>query len=192
MKSTKSIFWSFLLLLVLASVYRIFPNRPFGFAPQWAIALFAGMMIRDRKWALAVPVLSLFLSDVLYQLLFLGGASRIPGFYDGQWQNYALFALLALLASLIRKVRIWNLLFAGLFLPTIYFILSNLILWAGWSGTRGLGRPKTWDGLVQCYADAVPFYRMSVLATLFFSALIFGSWYLLSRRNPKAIPVEGI
>ena len=74
---------------------------------------------------------------------------------------------------------------ASLAAPTIYFILSNFILWAGWTGTRGLGRPKTFDGLLLCYNDAIPFYRTSLYATVIFSAILFGAYYLIRKNSLK-------
>src|SRR5450755_3495293 len=94
MKSSKIIVWSFLLLVIIAALYRIIPGRPYGFAPQWAMAVFAGAVIKDKKWAFIIPVLSMFISDLFYQVLYIGGFSSIPGFYEGQWQNYLLFTLL--------------------------------------------------------------------------------------------------
>lgn len=184
-KSNKSIGWSLALLIVIAAVYRVIPDRPFGFAPQWAMAVFAGAVIKDRKWALALPVLSMFISDLLYQALYLNGFSAIPGFYDGQWQNYILFALLTCIGFMMKKLNVLNIFLASLAAPTVYFILSNLVLWAGWSGTRGLGRPKTWEGLLLCYNDALPFYRNSLAATLVFSAVLFGAYYLLRKNSAR-------
>ena len=84
MKSSYKIIWSFLLLVVIAALYRIIPGRPYGFAPQWAMAVFAGAVIKDRKWAFIIPMLSMFISDLLYQILYIGGLTRIPCFYEGQ------------------------------------------------------------------------------------------------------------
>ena len=61
MKSNNKIVWSFLLLVLIAALYRIIPGRPYGFAPQWAMAVFAGAVIKDKKWALIIPVLSMFI-----------------------------------------------------------------------------------------------------------------------------------
>jgi hypothetical protein len=187
MRWNKSILISLLLMTLVAALYRIIPGRPYGFAPQWAIAVFAGAVIRDRKWAFIMPVISMFLSDLLFQVLYLKGMSAIPGFYDGQWQNYLLFALMAAFGMMIRKFRPLSIFLASLGAPSAYFILSNFVLWAGWSGTRGFGRPKTFGGLIQCYNDALPFYPASVAATVLFSAILFGTFYLIGRRSSTAL-----
>lgn len=183
MKLNKSIVLPFLLLIILFAVYRIIPNRPPGFAPQWAMAIFAGAVIKNKKWAFALPVLSMLISDIIYQALYVNGLSSIQGFYDGQWQNYLLFALLVVIGFAIKKINVQNIFIASLIAPTVYFILSNFVLWAGWSGTRGLGRPKTFNGLMMCYTDAIPFYKTSLIATVVFSAILFGTYYFISKKQ---------
>ncbi|HLK27560.1 MAG TPA: DUF6580 family putative transport protein [Puia sp.] len=185
MKLNKSVIWTLILLTVVAALYRVIPNRPWGFAPQWAMAVFAGAAIKDKKWAFIIPVLSMFISDVLYQILYMNGLTPISGFYDGQWQNYLLFAMLAVFGMMIKKINVVNVFAASLAAPTVYFILSNLILWAGWSGTRGLDRPKTFSGLMECYTDALPFYKTSLIATVVFSAVLFGSYYFITKKQTK-------
>jgi hypothetical protein len=176
MKSSKSIIWSFILLVIVAALYRIIPGRPYGFAPQWAMAVFAGAVIKDKKWAFIIPVLSMFISDLLYQALYMGGMSTIQGFYEGQWQNYILFTLLVFVGFAVKKLNVIQIATASVAAPTIYFLISNFLVWASNGVVRGLDRPKTLNGLLLCYTDGIPFYKMSILATLVFSAILFGSF----------------
>jgi hypothetical protein len=184
MTPSKNIVWSFLLLIIIAAVYRIIPGRPYGFAPQWAMAIFAGAVIRDKKWAFIMPVLSMFISDLLYQVLYIGGMTDMQGFYEGQWQNYLLFTLLVFVGFAIRKLNVTQITIASFAAPTLYFLVSNFLVWASNGVTRGLDRPKTFSGLILCYGDGIPFYKMSILATLVFSAVLFGSFLFI--RNYQA------
>jgi hypothetical protein len=188
MNPSKNIIWSFLLLVIVAALYRIIPGRPFGFAPQWAMAVFAGAVIKDKKWAFIMPVLSMFVSDLLYQVLYLGGISNMPGFYEGQWQNYLLFTLLVLVGVAIKKLNVLQIGAASVIAPTLYFLVSNFLVWASNGAIRGLDRPKTFNGLLLCYSDGIPFYKMSILATLVFSTILFGSYILA--RNYRAVGRE--
>ncbi|MBX3239377.1 MAG: hypothetical protein KIT80_19000 [Chitinophagaceae bacterium] len=176
MKSFSRILILLTILIVVAALYRIVPGRPYGFAPQIAIALFAGTMVKDRKWAFALPILSMFLSDLIYEVLYRSGVSPIQGFYEGQFTNYILFALLTFIGFAIKKISVLGVMLASLVGPTIYFLLSNSLVWL--NGT-GLQRPKTWEGLMMTLADGLPFYRNSLYGTLFFSALLFGIYFLL-------------
>jgi hypothetical protein len=178
MNSSKNIVWSFILLVIVAALYRVIPGRPFGFAPQWAMAVYAGAVIKDKRWAFALPVLSMFVSDLFYQVLYMGGISDMPGFYEGQWQNYLLFTLLVFVGIAIKKLNVFRIVAASVAAPTLYFLVSNFLVWASNGATRGLNRPKDFNGLMLCYVDGIPFYKMSILATLVFSAILFGSFIL--------------
>ena len=181
MKDKRSIFISLLLLVIVASLYRVIPGRPFGFAPQYAMAIFGGaVFIRDKKWAFALPLLSMFISDALYEVLYHLGVTTIQGFYEGQWLNYLLFALLTTIGFLLKKINVVNVLLASLAAPTVYFLLSNFFVWLGGGG---LQRPKTFDGLLMCYNDALPFYPNSLYATVIFSVVLFGGYYFLMNNN---------
>ncbi|MFT3933449.1 MAG: hypothetical protein QM726_07545 [Chitinophagaceae bacterium] len=189
MKSNKSLILTLLALIVIAALYRIIPNRPWGFAPQIAMAVFGGAVIKDRKWAFALPVFSMFLSDLLYQGLYSAGITSIYGFYDGQWLNYVLFALMVFIGFAIKnKITIINVVAASLGAAVAFFLLSNFITWSGLMGAelRGLNRPFTFSGLLQAYADGIPFFKGSLEGTLFFAAILFGTHYLLTKNNTAA------
>jgi hypothetical protein len=111
-------------------------------------------------------------------LLYVAGAGVIPGFYEGQITNYILFTLLTVVGFFIKEKNLLSILAGSIAGPVLYFLSSNLLVWM--SG-GGLQRPKTLEGLIMCYNDALPFFRTSVAATLFFSAILFGSYYLLGR-----------
>lgn len=183
MKSNTSLAWTLVALILLAALYRIVPGRPWGFAPQIAMGLFGGAVIKDKKWAFALPILSMFLSDLLYQGLNKMGLSSIYGFYDGQLLNYCLFAAMVVVGFAIKKINVVNIVAASVIAPTLFFLLSNFITWSGLAGMRGLNRPFTFQGLLMAYNDGLLFYKMSVLATLFFSTILFGGYYLLTKNN---------
>lgn len=178
MKGNQRLLLVFALLVIISSVYRVWEGRPWGFAPQIAMAVFAGAVINNKKWAFALPVLSLFLSDCLYQWLYSYGLTEIPGFYKGQIINYILFAALTVFGFFIRKINWKNVLVASLAAPTAYFLLSNFLLWLGGGG---YGRPFTPGGLLMTYVDGLPFYRGSLAGTVFFSLILFGGYYLIRR-----------
>lgn len=184
MKLNKSIVYTLVALIVIAAFYRIIPGRPLGFAPQIAMALFAGAVIKDKKWAFAIPIFSMFLSDLFYQALYTYGYWSIQGFYDGQLLNYGLFALMTVFGFAIKKIRIGSVLSASILAPTAYFVLSNFITWSGLAGgLRGFNRPLNFSGFMMALVDGIPFYKGSLLATLVFSFMLFGGYSLLTRKN---------
>lgn len=185
MKITRQILGSFLLLIIIASLYRIMPGRPYGFAPQIAMAIFGGAIIKDKKFSFILPLLSMFLSDALYQLLYINGVGNIPGFYDGQFLNYILFGALTVFGFFIKNFNVKKIAIASLSAPTAYFLVSNFLVWVSASPLAGLQRPKTFSGLIMCYGDGLPFYPWSIAATFVFSAILFGSYYFIKRPSGK-------
>lgn len=177
MKLNKTIWIVFVVLIVVAALYRIVPGRPYGFAPQIAMALFAGVVIKDRKWAFALPVLSMVLSDIIFEVLYAAGWSQMQGFYEGQATNYILFAGLTAVGFFIKKASVANVITGSVVASTMYFLLSNSLVW--FSGTGGLQRPDTFEGWMMTMADGLPFYRNSLYGTLFFAGLFFGAYALL-------------
>jgi hypothetical protein len=179
MKISKQLIGSFILLIVIASLYRIMPGRPYGFAPQIAMAIFGGAIIKDKKWAFLFPLLSLFISDALYEVLYLNGVGNISGFYDGQLTNYILFAGLTVFGFFIKNIDVKRIAIASVSAPTAYFLVSNFLVWL--SPGAGLARPFTFSGLMMTYADGLPFYPWSLASTLIFSTILFGSYYFITR-----------
>jgi hypothetical protein len=178
MKLDKNILISFGLLIIMAALYRAMPGRIWGFAPHIAMAIFGGSVIKDRKLAFLLPVLSLFLSDVIYHVLYLNGITPIAGFYSGMIENYILFALLTIIGFAIKETNVAQIFAGAVAGPVLYFLASNFMVWIGGGG---LGRPKTLTGLMQCYADGLPFFQTSLYGTFFFSTLLFGGLYLTKR-----------
>jgi hypothetical protein len=179
MKFSKNLVVSFILLALIASLYRILPGRPWGFAPQIAMALFAGSVIRDKKYAFALPLFSMLLSDLLYHALYLAGVGAIPGFYSGQFLNYLMLTSITVLGFFIREKNIPSMAAGFIAGPTAYFLISNFAVWIGGGGYQ---RPRTFNGLMMCYADGLPFYQMSLLSTFVFGAILFAAYNMLTRK----------
>ena len=192
MKIDKSIVVSFILLVVIASLYRIMPGRPYGFAPQIAMALFSGSIVKNKQYAFLLPLGSMLLSDVLYEVLFQFKISAIPGFYGGQWINYLFFVAVTFIGFAVNQNKWISILGGSLAGVLFYFFASNFAVWIGGGlGLNNLPYPKTIDGLMACLAAGIPFMKNSFFATLFFSAVLFGSYYLLSKKavSSEAAPL---
>lgn len=182
MKNDKSIAVSFILLVLMVSLYRIIPGRPLGFAPQIAMALFAGSVVKDKKFAFLLPLLSMLISDVIYQVLFQFKLSAVPGFYSGQVTNYILFVLLTVVGFAIKKTNMVHIIAGSLAGATIYFLLSNFTVWIGGGlDITNQPYPKTMTGLLHCYSEAIPFYQGSLYATFIFSGILFGGYFIFTQ-----------
>src|SRR5436190_15405060 len=152
-------------LIVLAAASRLLPHPP-NFAPVAAIGLYAGAYT-GRRAGWIVPFAALLLSDL------------VLGFYHpvSMVANYLAFATcLALGAGWLSKGRsLARVAGAVLASSVAFFTVSNFGMWA--SGYY----PRTWDGLVQCYTAALPFFRNTLASDVLYSAALFGGHALLRR-----------
>ena len=88
----------------------------------------------------------------------------------------------------MKKVNAVNVLGFTISGSLLFFLLSNFTVWLGGGGFH---RPKTFEGLMQCYGDGLAFYRdygvikgfagNMIIGDLFFSSLLFGAFYLIGR-----------
>ncbi len=182
MKKDNTIIISVVLLVIIATLYRILPGRPLGFAPQIAMALFAGSIVKDKKFAFLLPLLTMLFSDIIYEVLFQFKVSSMPGFYNGQIFNYLLFAGLTVLGFAIKKSNALHIIAGAVVGTVVYFLISNFAVWIGGGlDITNLPYPKTLAGLVTCYTAAIPFLKGSLYATLIFSGILFGGYALFTK-----------
>ncbi len=188
MRVNKTMMAAFGLMLIAATLYRVIPGRPYGFAPQLAIALFSGALFVNRKgWAFLFPVVSMLISDIIYQILFKLHISEIQGFYSGQWLNYLLYSTVTLVGFFIKFGKPYSILGASVAGPTLYFLLSNTSVWMGGGGYQ---HAPTFMGWIQTLVDGIPFYQNSLLSTAVFTSILFGAHYLISNHQAVTQPAK--
>ena len=160
-----------LLLAALATACKYFfgPDLSWsGFSPIIAIALFSGLIIKERNLSFLLPLLALFISDLAIQLLYKQGLFPYAGFYSDQWMNYLTLLGCTLIGWILQAKKYSNLIVASIAAPTIFFLISNLTVWMGSQVTYS----KDLNGLMKCYIAGLPFYERSLIATVLFLPLI--------------------
>ena len=129
MKLNKQIIIALVIMIATSALYRVMPGRPYGFAPQIAIALFGGSLFsKQKQYAFLLPILSMFISDLLYQVLFIYHLSPMEGFYSGQLLNYVLIAGTAVFCFGLQNNKVSKFVIGFLAAPTVYFLVSNFFL----------------------------------------------------------------
>ncbi len=161
-------------MILAAAAMRLLPH-PSNFTPIGALALFAGAHFDDKRWAFIVPLAAMFLSDLL-----IGFHSQMPLVYG------AFAAIVAMGFWLKEKKSGANIAGASLAAATFFFIVSNFSVWA----FDGL-YPLTLQGLVTCYIAAIPFFQNWLVATLVYSALLFGGFALAEKKLPALSVAHG-
>lgn len=165
-------------LIAVAALTRLLPHPP-NFSPVEAIALFGGAYFASRYWALAVPLLAMFASDLALGLV-RGGIYFDYFASAGFWLVYACIALSAVLGFGLRgKVSGGRVLGYSLAGSALFFVATNF----GAFLSDPL-YPKTASGLAAAYTAGIPFFQWTVLGTLFYAALLFGGFALLRHRVP--------
>ena len=186
MKLKSPLFLALALLIIIGSVFRVA-----GLAPQIAMAIFGAAVIKDKRLAFALPIISMLISDLIYQGLYVLGYMPYSGFYSGasfydsQVLNYILLASLTMFGFYASNLKLGRIIGAIIAAPVFYFLVSNFLVWIGGAGFY---RPQTFEGLMLCYGDGLPFLRSSLVNTAVFSTVLFGGYFLvqyfmLQRKN---------
>ena len=161
-----------LISLVAAIIAFRFLPHPGNFAPIGAFALIGGFYL-GRRYALIVPFVALFLSD-----LFLNQQAGYAAFHAPRMIDWAAFLLIGLAALAVRE-RGWKMKLGATFTtPFFFFAVSNFGVWLTGINLAGVPYAKTFSGLVECYVAGLPFLRGTMLGDWGFAALFIGVMHL--------------
>ncbi len=142
-----------------------------NFSPIGAMALFGGAYFKHRPTSFAVPLLTLFISDVVLALTVYREYSH-GILYSGWYWVYGAFALMVLTGRLLlRTATFRNVLLAALTITFVHWMVSDIGVWL-----NGTTYPTTMAGWWACMAAAIPFERNFLLGTLFYCAIMFGGF----------------
>lgn len=158
-----------LLFIIIASFIRLLPHVP-NFSPIAAMALFGGVYF-NKKYALIIPLISLFVSDI-----FLGFHSTIPFVYGS-------FLITGIIGLWLKKHQNFKSILIGSILSSVlFFLITNYGVWL-----VGNLYQKNIAGLAQSYIMAIPFFRNSLIGDLFFTGIFFGSYQAIVSKNTKTV-----
>lgn len=164
-------------LIAFAAGMRLLPHPP-NVAAVAPVALFAGWFFTSRRLAAAAPLGAMLVSD-----------GFIGGYHPG--------VMLAVYASLVAPVFFRRLmgdgsnlrrLFGGAAVgalagSVLFFIVTNLAVWtfSGWYA-------RSWAGLVECYAAALPFFRYTAGGDLAYALTLFGGYAAIRAVADRTLP----
>ena len=178
MKKLKKFFDKLLnptVIILFAVTLRLVPHPP-NFAPIAAMALFGGAYL-NRGYVIFVPLLALFLSDVLI------------GFYSPlvMFSVYGSFVLTGLMGLWLKKRKsAGNVVLTAMGASILFFLVTNFAVWAAGAYARDL------SGLAQSYVMGLPFFRNTLLGDLFYTGVFFGGYELVLGlvRKPAVAVIE--
>lgn len=160
-------FYLVLIMIFAGAMMRLIPHWP-NFTPIAAIALFGGTFLKRKDLAFLVPVAAMLLSDL------------VIGFHSTMFTVYITFiAIVAMGLVLKSRLTVVNTLTASLSASVVFYLVTNFASW-----TSGLmPYPMNVAGLMQAYIAGLPFFFNGILGDLFYTSVMFGAVYLVSRRQ---------
>ena len=160
------------ILLILAAATSRVLMYPHNFSPMIGMAIFAGAVIKDKKLAFALPLFSMFLSDLMFEVFNIA-----PGFWGwGQLVGYGIFALVTVIAFNLKKINVLSIAGYSIMSSVIFFLLSNTSFFI-LDNPIYHTYPQNFNGFIDCFDKALPFFRTSLCADLVYSGILFGAYY---------------
>ena len=160
-------------MILAAAFTRLIPHLP-NFTAIGAMALFGGAYFSNKKIAFAVPLIAMFITDL------------ILGFHNTMIAVYIAFALMVVIGmTMIKRKKAGNIVLAAVTATVFFFIITNFAIWLS-----GIMYPMTGAGLVECYIAAIPFFGYNIAGNLFYSGVMFGLFELARMKFPQLAPVK--
>lgn len=147
------------LVIILAALTRVVPHMP-NVAVVTAIAIFAGSVLPMRK-AVGVTFLVRLFSDIVigfftWKLMVAVYAAHLLGVLFGRWIG----------SGRVNIARFGKVVASSLSTSILFFVITNFaLLYAEY--------PHTWAGIVEAYANGLPFLRGTLLGDVGFSVALF-------------------
>ena len=160
---------SLLFFVGLLILSRLIPHPP-NFTPLLAGAVFLPFLLKDKTLIVALPLVCLFISDL------------IIGFHNVMLWTYGAFFIIGITVINFSKLNLKSLLGLSLAGPTFFYLITNFGVWLSSSSYA-----KDVYGLLECYVLALPFYGNSLFSTLLFSLLFLATRNLLLRKNSSQL-----
>ncbi|HEX2684224.1 MAG TPA: DUF6580 family putative transport protein [Ferruginibacter sp.] len=161
------------LLIVLAAMSRVI-MYPFNYSSILAMAIFSGAIIKDKRLAFAMPLVAMFLADVMFEFF-----TTAPGFWGwGQLVGYGILALITFIAFSMKKINVLTVAGYSVGSSLLFFFLSNSAFFVFDNPIYHL-YPANFNGYIQSLIAGIPFLGKGVIVDLVYSAVLFGTYYLV-------------
>lgn len=145
-------------------VFRVMPH-PWNFTPTLALFAFSALVLKGNlSWIL--PLVGMLISDAYL------------GFYDFPTMAtvYLTFALMNQVIYHSENKNLMRTWVSGLLGSFLFFVTTNFMVWLH---SHQEIYARSWQGILDCYTAALPFYRNQFFGDLFWLTL-FALSYILS------------
>jgi hypothetical protein len=159
-------------MILTASAWRLIfsgDHTPMAnFTPIGAMALFGGCYFSDKWKAYIVPLLTLWLTDLVLNSVYY---HHFTPFYSGFYWVYGTFALMVMVGTFIKKVNFGNVILASIVAALLHYVITDFGTWID-----GRMYPLTKEGFIACYVAAIPFLKNMLVANLAFGGAMFAAF----------------
>ena len=153
-----------IVFILLGIITRIIPHPP-NFTSLLAIALFSGAYIKNQYMAILIPLLIMFISDLIIGLPISTSV-------------YISFVFITLIGgSLQNNTTGVKIIKSSILASIVFFIITNFTVFI----TSGM-YTKNLLGFVECYIAAIPFFTNTLISTITYSIIMFFSFKLIHRK----------
>ena len=158
------------LLVIAAALTRALPYlipHIWNFTAIGALAIFSGAQFSNRGLAFILPLLAMAISDIV-----IGNGFSLLVYFG--------FTAMVACGFLVRsRVNFTNVVLASFISASVFFLITNFAFF--YPATL---YPHNISGILTSYTAGLPFFRNMLIGNMVFSAVLFSSFYLLSKRYP--------
>lgn len=153
---------------------------PWNFSPALPVAIFGAAIFARKINSLVLPLAIFLVSDLCIWLI----TGNIEwAFYGAQPFVYGSLLLVAASGFFLRENQSgFRLALVGFTGATTFFIVSNFGVWIS-----GSYYPHSFAGLIDCYFQAIPFYRNSLISMVVFLPILFSKVGIQSKAQTVSI-----
>jgi hypothetical protein len=170
-----------ILMIILAAAARFIhldnQNVWANFTPVGAVSLFGGAYFTDKKKAYLVPLITLFLSDLLINYLYF---HKFVWFYSSAIWVYISFVAMVYIGTLLPKINVVNVILASFGAVLIHWLLTDINPWL-----YGNLYDRSIMGYFQSLFAAIPFERSWLMGNLIYGFVLFGGFELAKAKFPS-------
>lgn len=178
--------YRFLIITTFVTVIRLLgaisSSATFYVSPMETLGLFGTLFFGRNKVSPLLILLLVLISDLFLNIYYF---QHVTLFYAGwYWQYMGMLSLVALGSMMLQQLRFTNVVFASIFGPVLFYLISNFGVFIG-----GYLYPKTIDGFFTTYVMGLPFLKIAILNTLLFSIVTFA---LIKIKKREAKQIESL
>ncbi len=162
-----------LYILLIAGI-KLMPH-PDNFTPILGLAIFGGAMFIRKKIFLYITILSLFISDFIFNNYihpeYFANRSNIIIVADYMiWVYLSIFIIIIAASYILKKFSYLKLFFTAIGGALIFFLITNF---GSWMSSPEL-YSRDFSGLINSYVAGIPFFRSTLISNIIFSFIVFG------------------